>query len=54
MPLIRYDTGDRAARDDGQCACGRTLPLLRGIEGRADDVGYTRDGRAIGPLGPGC
>ena len=52
MPLIRYETGDRAAFDDGQCACGRTLPLLRAIEGRADDVVYTRDGRAIGRLDP--
>jgi phenylacetate-CoA ligase len=52
MPLIRYDTGDRAALDGGSCACGRTLPLLRTIEGRADDVVYTRDGRAIGRLDP--
>ena len=52
MPLIRYETGDRAALDDGACTCGRTLPLLRGIEGRADDVVYTRDGRAIGRLDP--
>jgi phenylacetate-CoA ligase len=52
MPLIRYDTGDRATTEAGGCVCGRTLPLLRAIEGRADDVVYTRDGRAIGRLDP--
>jgi phenylacetate-CoA ligase len=52
MPLIRYDIGDRASLDDGICACGRTLPLLRGIEGRVDDVVITRDGRHIGRLDP--
>jgi phenylacetate-CoA ligase len=54
MPLIRYRLGDRAARRDlqGPCACGRTLPLLDHVEGRADDVLYTMDGRRIGRLDP--
>ncbi len=52
MPLIRYDTGDRAMPASETCACGRTLPVLRAIEGRADDVVITRDGRRIGRLDP--
>jgi phenylacetate-CoA ligase len=53
MPLIRYDTGDRARRaSGGGCACGRGLPVLRAIEGRSDDVVITRDGRHIGRLDP--
>jgi phenylacetate-CoA ligase len=56
MPLVRYRVGDRvrlARRADGErCACGRTLPRLASIEGRADDVLYTADGRRVGRLDP--
>lgn len=52
MPLVRYETGDRAALGEGACACGRTLLILKGIEGRVDDVVITRDGRHIGRLDP--
>lgn len=54
MPLIRYDTGDRAALagPDTLCACGRSLPLLQSLEGRKDDVVITPDGRHIGRLDP--
>jgi phenylacetate-CoA ligase len=54
MPLIRYRTGDRAILDTGApgCACGRALPLLGAIDGRSDDVLYTRDGRRVGRLDP--
>jgi phenylacetate-CoA ligase len=54
MPLIRYRLGDRGARSPSPqpCACGRGLPLLDHIEGRADDVLYTVDGRLIGRLDP--
>lgn len=39
MPLIRYDTGDIAVLDKGgtPCSCGRTLPLVKAVRGRADD-----------------
>ena len=37
MPLIRYDIGDYAVKTSGLCSCGRGLPLMRAIEGRADD-----------------
>ncbi|MCB1776164.1 MAG: phenylacetate--CoA ligase family protein [Candidatus Competibacteraceae bacterium] len=37
FPFIRYRTGDRGILDLGQCACGRSLPLLKAIAGRAND-----------------
>jgi phenylacetate-CoA ligase len=53
MPLIRYRTGDRATRaTDQPCPCGRTLPVLRRIEGRRDDAIVTPDGRWVGRLDP--
>jgi phenylacetate-CoA ligase len=47
MPLIRYDIEDRASFSGGHCSCGRTLPLLAGIEGRATDFIRTPDGRYV-------
>jgi phenylacetate-CoA ligase len=54
MPLIRYRTGDRCALPsaDHTCECGRSLPAMGIIEGRADDVLLTVDGRRIGRLDP--
>ncbi len=50
MPLLRYRTGDVAASlDDGRCACGRGLPRVAGLSGRADDVVRTPDGTTVGP-----
>jgi phenylacetate-CoA ligase len=54
MPLIRYRNGDRGALA-GQpeaCQCGRTLPVMRAVEGRIDDILYTSDGRRVGRLDP--
>jgi phenylacetate-coenzyme A ligase PaaK-like adenylate-forming protein len=52
MPLIRYRVGDSGALAgmDASCPCGRTLPVLTSVEGRLDDVVYTRDGRRFGCL----
>jgi phenylacetate-CoA ligase len=52
MPLVRYRIGDRGAlADESQtCACGRTLPQLKSLEGRSDDVLYSPDGRRVGRL----
>lgn len=52
MPLVRYRVGDRGSLADPEetCACGRTLPRLGSVEGRADDVLYTADGRSVGRL----
>jgi phenylacetate-CoA ligase len=49
MPLIRYQVGDRArpAVETGRCGCGRTLPVISGIEGRSNDLLLARDGRRV-------
>lgn len=49
MPLIRYDTGDVAILRPGgeRCSCGRGLPLVDRVRGRADDFLVTPDGRRI-------
>lgn len=54
MPLIRYIVGDAGAvaPADESCPCGRTLPILRSVEGRIDDLVRTPDGRLIGRLDP--
>jgi phenylacetate-CoA ligase len=38
MPFIRYRTGDFGALDEDLCPCGRTLPVLKKIIGRKDDL----------------
>jgi phenylacetate-CoA ligase len=38
LPLIRFEVSDVAEIDREPCACGRTLPRLRAIQGRLDDV----------------
>jgi phenylacetate-CoA ligase len=52
--LIRYRVGDRGAApmEDGPCACGRHMRVIQCIEGRLDDLLFTRDGRRIGRLDP--
>jgi phenylacetate-CoA ligase len=48
MPLLRYETGDLAiAAKDDRCPCGRRLPLVSGIEGRAGRVIVRRDGSLL-------
>jgi phenylacetate-CoA ligase len=49
MPLIRYELGDRGAlgAQEARCTCGRTLPLLKTIDGRSSDIVVTPDGRRI-------
>lgn len=50
MPLIRYDLGDIAtAAGAASCACGRALPLIRSIDGRACDVVRVPDGTELLP-----
>jgi phenylacetate-CoA ligase len=47
MPIIRYETGDLAAWATAPCRCGRTLPLLAKVQGRAVDSIATGDGRQL-------
>lgn len=51
MPVIRYHTGDLGELDSGVCPCGRRLPLLRRIYGRAvDSVSLPDGGRLFWPF----
>jgi phenylacetate-coenzyme A ligase PaaK-like adenylate-forming protein len=37
-PVLRYRTGDIASLDTTPCPCGRTLPRMSKVVGRADDM----------------
>jgi len=47
FPFVRYRTGDVATLHDAPCACGRGLPLLGEIHGRADDLLLGLDGARV-------
>lgn len=49
MPLIRYELGDVGIPIKDCCPCGRTLPLMQVVEGRADDFLLATDGKVISP-----
>jgi len=38
MPLIRYRIGDLGIPSDEECTCGRSLPLIKSIQGRLNDL----------------
>src|SRR5690554_4201592 len=48
-PMIRYKVGDYATWSDDDCPCGRTLPVLKNIHGRAYDIIKTPAGRDVHP-----
>lgn len=44
FPFIRYEIGDLGIlEEEGQCACGMSLPKLRGVQGRIADVITLKD-----------
>lgn len=45
--LLNYRLGDRAMIGTENCPCGRTLPLLAGLEGRVVDMLALPDGRLV-------
>ena len=45
MPLVRYRLGDLASLSAKPCECGRRLPVLNHVVGRAYDMVYNREGR---------
>lgn len=47
FPFIRYRTGDVAVMDAATCDCGRGLPMLKEIQGRATDFVVARDGTVM-------
>ncbi len=50
MPLIRYAVGDIAVPTDERCICDRTLPLMKQIIGRNDDIITTPEGKPVTPI----
>lgn len=48
-PLIRYQVGDVATIRRSACACGRSLPILETVAGRAYDIVVTASGRKVHP-----
>ncbi len=49
MPLIRYRLGDLCVPTDARCPCGRGLPLITLIAGRANDTVKLPGGRVVTP-----
>ncbi len=47
FPFLRYRTGDIGVLSDAPCACGRGLPVLREIDGRATDFVVAADGTVM-------
>jgi phenylacetate-CoA ligase len=54
MPLLRYRTGDRGALQPDDCACGRALPLLGLVTGRAADTLVFAGGQRVSPYALTC
>lgn len=48
-PLIRYRLGDFATLSDENCSCGRTLPIIDSIHGRAYDMLEMPSGKKMHP-----
>jgi phenylacetate-CoA ligase len=48
-PLVRYEIGDYAIAAEGRCECGRTLPLIGKIVGRAMNLFRRGEGELISP-----
>jgi len=46
-PFIRYRTGDIGALSAAACACGRGLPVLEHLDGRATDFVVAADGTVM-------
>lgn len=49
MPLLRYRLGDICVPSQEPCPCGRGLPLIQLIEGRANDVLRLPGGHVVTP-----
>jgi phenylacetate-CoA ligase len=45
QPFIRYRLADVAMWDSEPCSCGRSMPILREVVGRTEDVLVSPDGR---------
>jgi len=50
MPFIRYRIGDLGIPTDEKCACGRSWPLIKSIQGRINDFLVLPSGRKVSYL----
>jgi phenylacetate-CoA ligase len=50
MPFIRYAIGDRGSPDTGVCDCGNKFPMMKSIDGRADDWLIMPSGKWVHPM----
>ena len=48
--ILNYKIGDLVTLEAGPCTCGRSLPTLASIDGRADDLIATAHGSPLHPL----
>jgi len=48
--LIRYDIGDVAALEAGECPCRRPFPLLKTVEGRQTEFLRSSEGGYVSPV----
>lgn len=47
QPMIRYRLGDLASWDPEPCPCGRSMPVIKEVVGRLEDVVTGPDGRQL-------
>ncbi len=47
FPWVRYQTGDVGILSDERCACGRSLPILKEVQGRTTDFVVAMDGTVM-------
>ena len=47
QPFVRFRLGDLAAWDGQPCDCGRTMPVIKEVVGRIEDVVTGPDGRQL-------
>ena len=47
QPLIRFRLGDLAAWSENPCSCGRSMPVIKEVVGRIEDVVVGSDGRQM-------
>jgi len=50
VPFIRYSVGDVGAPSNEECSCGRTLPLMKVVEGRKDSFLLLPGGQVLSPM----
>lgn len=53
QPIIRYELQDRVCMEPESCTCGSTLPLIRSVEGRTDEIVWiSKPGGGYEPIHP--